>query len=103
MGNEITVVRKGESLPFVFDRAGESIDGWVCTIEVKKVPSDSSLITRVITPDGDTWPGFLTSTETSALAIGTYRLIGALTNSSTNEEEQITETTRFNITDSWAT
>ncbi len=103
MANGFTILRKGESLPFVFDRSGESIEGWICTIEVKEFPSDTSAITaRTITPDGDTWPGFLTSTETSALATGAYRLIGVLTNATTNEEEQVMETTRFKLTDSWA-
>jgi len=99
--SKIETVRQGESLQFVFDRDGESIDGWICTIEVKKFPGDASSITRVITPEGNEWPGFLTQTETSALAIGTYRLIGVLTNSSTDEEEQ--EIIRFNLTDTWAT
>lgn len=103
MGNPINVIRKGESLPFVFDRGGESIDGWICTIEVKNFPGDTALISRVITADGNTWPGFLTSTETALLDVGNYRLIGVLTNATTDQEEQITETTRFNVTDSWAT
>lgn len=95
------VVREGESLPFVFDRGDESIEGWVCTIEVKKFPGDTSSLTRVIPAVGNSWPGFLTSAETSGLAIGTYRLIGVLTNTTTGEEEQVP--LRFNITDSWAT
>ncbi len=104
MGNGFTIIRQGESLPFIFDRSGVSIEGWICTIEIKRFPSDTSLITpRVITPDGRTWPGFLTSDETAALDVNGYRLIGVLTNATTNEQEQIMETTRFNITDSWAT
>ena len=98
---KITVVRKGESLPFVFDRGDESIDGWVCLAEVKKFTSDAALISRTITADGETWPGFLTATETTALAIGLYRLIGVLTNSTTDEEEQVL--LRFNVTEAWAT
>lgn len=104
MANPFTIIRKGESLPFVFDRSGESIEGWICTIEVKEFPSDTSAITpRIISPDGDTWPGFLTSDETASLPVAGYRLIGVLKNASTNEEEQVMETTRFNITNSWAT
>ncbi len=104
MANGFTILRQGESLPFVFDRSGESIEGWICTIEIKRFPSDTSLITpRIIAPVDRTWPGFLTSDETAALAVNGYRLIGVLTNASTNEEEQITETTRFNVTNSWAT
>lgn len=101
----ITPVRKGESFPFSFDLVGgsddNSIDDWVCTIEVKKFPGDTASISRVITPTGSVWSGFLTQAETSALAIGTYRLIGVLTNSTTDEEQQIP--VRFNITDTWAT
>ena len=97
----IAIVRQGESLPFQFDRADESIQGWVCLIEVKKLTSDAALISRTITPTGTVWLGFLTSTETTPLAIGLYRLLGALTNASTDEEEQVL--LRFNITDSWAT
>lgn len=97
----ISIVRKGESLPFSFDRGDESIDGWICQIEVKKFPADASSITRTITPTNSVWSGFLTSTETTALAIGLYRLIGVLTNATTVEEEQIS--LRFNITASWAT
>lgn len=104
MANAFTVIRKGESLPFVFDRSGESIEGWICTIEVKRFPSDVSAITpRIILPVEDTWPGFLTSDETNTLAVGDYRLIGVLKNATNNEEEQVMETTRFNITNSWAT
>lgn len=99
--SKISVVRQGEDFEFVFDLGGESIDGWVCTIEVKMFPSDTSSITRVIVPTGNAWEGFLTSSETALLAIGTYRLIGVLTNSTTDEERQ--PIIRFNITDSWAT
>ena len=98
---KITVLRKGESLPFEFDRGDESIAGWVCTLQVRKYPGDSAAISRVIPPDGETWPGFLTQAETSALATGVWRMIGVLTNSVTDEEEQVP--LRFNITDSWAT
>lgn len=97
----IPIVRKGESLPFEFDRGDESIDGWVCLIEVKKLTADAALISRTITPTGTVWPGFLTATETAALAVGLYRLIAVLTNATTDEEEQVL--LRFNVTDSWAT
>lgn len=104
MANGFTIIRQGESLPFIFDRSGESIEGWICTIEIKTFTSDTSLITpRIISPNGREWPGFLTSDETAALPVNGYRLIGVLTNATNNEEEQIMETTRFNITDSWAT
>lgn len=99
--NKIAIVRQGESLPFTFDRGTESIEGWVCTIEVKNFTDDTSSITRIIPAVGNAWPGFLTSAETALLAVGLYRLIGVLTNSTTDEEEQVP--IRFNITDSWAT
>lgn len=97
----IPIVRKGESLPFEFDRGAESIDGWVCLIEVKKLTADAALISRTITPTRSVWSGFLTATETAALAVGLYRLIAVLTNATTDEEEQVL--LRFNVTDSWAT
>ncbi len=102
MANEIQIVRQGESLSFTFDRDGEEISGWTCTINVKIYSSDTSLITRTIEPDENNreWNGYLTSTETSALSVATYRLIGILTDSETDEEEQIV--IRFRITDSWA-
>lgn len=94
----ITFIRQGEDLEFVFDLDGEDITGWIATIEVKRFPSDAPLIQRVIPPDGRTWPGFLTSTETSALDVSSespYYLIGILTNSSINQERQIPR--RFNV------
>ena len=87
-------------MEFVFDRGDESIVDWVCTINVKKFKNDSSAITRVIAASDGTWPGFLTSTETDALSLGMYRLIGVLTNSSTDEEEQVA--IRFNLVKKWA-
>ena len=101
MGNQIALIEKGSSLPFIFDRGGESIEGWICEINVKQFPADTSQITRVIAPDGRTWPGFLTSSETDLLTpIGLYRIIGLLTNASTGEEEQVP--VRFNLADAWA-
>tara|TARA_R110000796_G_scaffold163505_3_gene280444 strand:- start:6544 stop:6858 length:315 start_codon:yes stop_codon:yes gene_type:complete len=103
MANPYAKIRKGESLSFVFDRGGASISGWVCTIEVKTFPSDTSAITaRVIAAVDDEWPGFLTSTETAGLNAGSYRLIGILTNAATNQEEVAQQTTRFQIGESWA-
>ena len=81
-------VRKGRSLPFVFDRSGVSISGWICTIEVKQYPGDTAAISRVIAPDGLEWPGFLTSTETAALSeLGEWMLIGKITNAAENRAE----------------
>lgn len=85
-----TVIQQGQSLPFIFDRGGLSIAGWVCTIYVKIFPSDTTAITaRVITPSACDWPGFLTATETDSLTPGKqYFLIGVLTKGSTDEEEK---------------
>ena len=99
---KITVIRQGESLDFVFDRSGEDITNWICTINVKEFPDDDSSITRVIPEDEDanSWDGFLTQTETSTLAVGLWWIIGILTNSVTDEEEQVP--VRFNVTKAWA-
>ena len=89
-------VRKGRSLPFVFDRAGASISGFICTIEVKQFPGDVSAISRVITPTNNKWTGFLTSTETAALdPIGEWMLIGVITNATDDKEE--TPIIRFSL------
>ncbi len=103
----ITVLRRGESLPFVFDRSGESIVDWTCEIQVKKFPTDGSndyaFVPRFITPDtaSNDFPGFLTSSEINALTEnGLFRLIGLLENTETDEQEQIE--LRFDLTQSWA-
>ena len=86
--NSLQIVRKGRSLPFVFDRGGASIDSWICTINVKRYPGDTADISRVIAPVNLTWPGFLTATETAALAaLGTWMLIGTITNASEDRAE----------------
>ena len=96
----IEIIRKGGSLPFRFDRGDLTIEGWICNIRVKKFPDDGSSISRLIETRAGGWPGLLTSAETDTLSIGTFRLIGVLTNATTDEEEQILR--RFNITESWA-
>lgn len=99
--NQITVRRKGENIPFSFDRKGESIEGWICTLKVKQFDTDTAIISRVINPSNNGWSGFLTSTETETLTAGiVYRIMAILTNSATDEEEQIE--TRVSITPSWA-
>lgn len=102
MANEQTILRKGASLPFEFDRSGETIKDWICTIKVKKFPDDVASIDRIIPPARHSWPGFLTSLETDALSNGGYRIVGLLTNAVTGEEEQIVDTVRFNLGQSWA-
>lgn len=101
MGSPISVVRKGGSLPFVFTPGkDQTTEDFVCTIKVRQFASDSVLISRTITPENGVWSGFLTSTETAALAAATtYRLFAILTNSSTDEEDQIQ--TRFQVTADW--
>jgi len=103
---KIKVIRQGESLPFVFDRGGEDTTGYVCTIFVKQFPTDVASITRVIplTTDPDTgdaaWSGFLTSTETAALATGLWIINATLVKASTDEEEAVP--VRFSVTIPWA-
>lgn len=100
---KIVSIRQGNSLPFEFNRDGLSIEDWVCTINVKRFPNDTSLITRVIQPaNGLAWIGFLTSTETEALPVSPstpYYLIGILTNSTTDQEE--VPVIRFNVVAPW--
>lgn len=97
----IEPVRKGESLPFSFDRGGLSIDGWICTIKVKEFDDDIALISGVVTPTNGVWEGFLTSTQINTLTAGkTYRLFAILTNATTDEAEQVEA--RFSLTASWA-
>jgi len=97
--SKITIIRQGESLPFVFDRDGEDITGWTCLIEVKMFPDDTAIISRTIIPEGEQWKGFLTQTETMGLEVGLYYLTAQLSNTSTDEEEQIP--TRFQVSKAW--
>lgn len=95
------VIRRGESLPFEFDRDGKSIEGYVCTISVKQFPSDIPAVTRVITPTNNAWSGFLTHTETNQLVPGLWHINARLVKSETDEEEA--EPVRFSVTQSWDT
>lgn len=99
MGNPITLIKKGESLPFAFDRGGATIVGWVCTIKATRYPGDTPAVDRVIVPTGSEWIGFLTSAETAALAAGLWRLTGLLTNATTGERESVP--VRFNLAEAW--
>ena len=100
--SKIAVIRKGESLPFSFDRGGESLSGWTCAIEVRRYPGDVAIIgPRTITPTSGKWPGFLTQTETAALAnLGLHYLIGKLSKTGTDEEQQIP--LRFHVQEAMA-
>ncbi len=106
MANQ-TLLLKGESMPFVFDRSGESIDGWICNIQIKKFPTDGSndynFVPRLVEPDTseENWPGILTSADIVALtANGPFRLVGLLTSALTGEQEQVP--LRFHVAQSWA-
>lgn len=99
----IEPISQGESLEFTFALEDQAADGWVLDIIVRRATDSAILIQRTIAPDDEfqnVWSGFLTSTETAALDIGTYRLIGFATNSTTDEERQIVR--RFNVSKSWA-
>ena len=96
---KIPIIRKGGSLDFTFDLDGESIAGWVLVIKVKQFPDDSPSVNRTIAGKDDMWVGFLTSTETAALAVGSWWLTAIITNSTTDEERQIPE--RFQVVEDW--
>ena len=98
------LIAQGGSVPFQFDRGGESIDGWVCTIQVKIYHTDSPLIERVVVPTGNYWTGYLTSAETEGLSAGNYRIIGKLTNSSSVEAQEVANgNVRFKVNNPWFT
>lgn len=95
-----TVIQRGDSLPFVFDRDGETIDDWLCTIHVKEFPDDTALITQIVVPVNRTWPGLLTSTQINLLTGGKqYFLIGELVNSVTDEKEK--PVIKFYVSGKW--
>jgi len=98
---EIAIIRETSSLPFQFDRDGESLTGWVCTIFVKKFPQDTAVFSRVVAPTGRKWTGYLTSTEVGLLSVGLYYIIGQLVNATTLERQEIP--IRFQVTSKWTT
>lgn len=103
--NKLEILQQGESLPFNFDRGKNSIVGWTCTITVKQKPSDAALpgFPRVIPALGNSWPGFITQTESAALPVlpkgRSYMLVASLVNVTTDEEEVIT--VRLRISKAW--
>ena len=108
-GNKILIIQQGESLPFKFDRGGDSITNWVCTISWKQFPADAATGSRVVAPSDDgslSWTGYLTNTETDGLATdtaevgGLWWLTATLVNSVTDELEQIP--VRFQVAQKWA-
>ena len=101
MANEVHQHDIGDSIPFVFDRGGQSLDGWVCTINLKIFPGDVTIVNRIIPATGDTWEGFLTSTETD-IAAGDYRLIGKFVKAATDEQESSSQDKRFRLSEAYA-
>ena len=102
MGNEVNMHDVGDSIPFVFDRAGQSLDGWVCTIFVKTFPGDVTLVDRIITAAGTVWEGFLTSTETLAMGVGDFRLIAKMVKAATDKRETASQVNRFRLSEAYA-
>ena len=98
--SKLVNIQAGESLPFEFDRAGNSITGWICTIDLKQFPDDSSIVSRVVPSVVNSWPGFLTQSETTGLSAGLHYLNTKLVNVDNDEEEAIP--VRFSITKAWA-
>lgn len=98
-----TAILQGESLDFLFDLDGEPLTGWILTLEVKKYAQDVASISRIIPATGLVWEGFLTSTETAALATGDWQMIGKAVSASDDKEEQIARGgTRFFLGSAWA-
>ncbi len=110
--SKIRTLRRGESLPFSFDRGGESTDGFICTLNVAQFPGDTPTISRVIplSTNSDTgnaeWSGLITSAESDTLTNNVdsslWWAIGILSNTTTGEEEQIAQgSVRFNVSRTW--
>ena len=97
----IPEVRQGESFDFAFnlDDPDASISGWACTIEVRQHTGEVAILSRVITPTGNTWQGFLTQTETAPLSVGLHYLTARIAKASTDEEQQ--KTKRFSVAEKW--
>jgi len=99
--DKTTVIQQSESLPFSFDRAGESLDGWTCTISVETAPDIAPVVGPRLIPAVDkAFPGFLTSSETVGLSVGDHTLIAVITNLTTDEEERAQ--VEFMVSKRWA-
>lgn len=98
-----TQIAQGGSLPVTFDRDGESIDGWTCTIYVKQHIKDDATIVRQLEVDPDNplrWSGLLTSADTSLLSVGQWQVFANLNNASTGEARQVKSgSIRFEVTE----
>jgi len=93
------IIKQGESLPFVFDLDGESTSGWVCTLNLKRYPDDTTSINRTITAIDDKWTGFLTNDETEDLLVSQYTLTANLVKATTDEKD--VKTKRFYVSRAW--
>lgn len=97
---KIQVIKKGESLVFDFDIGDTPVDNYSCTITAKQYPEDEPSINRTVSIDSSgSWSGYLTSTETSKLAVGMWILNARIVNSVTNEQVDIP--VRFQVSPSW--
>lgn len=93
-------VKQGESFDFFFDLNGESLTGWTCQVEVKRFKTDSSaLVSRAVTATGTKFETFLTQTETAAFVVGHHVIIGRLSKTSTDEEDQ--QEITIHVTGAW--
>lgn len=70
-----TLVEPGETYDFEFSVSGDAT-GFVGTMNVLKFPGDSPTISRVMTKDGNTFKGTLTSAETISLGYGQWFIHG---------------------------
>ena len=97
-----TQIAQGGSMPVTFDRDGESIDGWTCTIYVKQYINDDATIVRQLSVDPECptqWSGLLTSADTAQLDVGLWHVFANLKNVTTGEARQVKAgSIRFEVT-----
>ncbi len=109
---KIRSVKKGESLDFSFDRGGEPLTGFICTLTVLQFKGATPIISRVIPISLDVktgmnvWSGFITSTEMDTLNnspnSNTWWAVGIIADAATLEEEQISPgSVRFKLGAGW--
>jgi hypothetical protein len=104
---KIQVIRAGESLPFTFSLDVDDPDQYICTITARQYPDDAATIDRVVASSIDPktgktiWTGFLTSTETSTLAVGLWILNANLDDATDVERSCIP--VRFHVAPNWST
>ena len=100
-------IKQGESYTNCFPvddsfldiEANDKINNYACTIDVKQYPDDSALITRSITLNAKSQFEFtLTPTETDALDVGLYHIIGTMTKTG----KEIEQTIRLTVGKKWA-